>query len=479
MVKEKKPSAQASLVPFVLLAALLALVVKFYGADALGGASQVVLLLTSGVVIIIAMAFYGVPWKKIENSIGENIHNIGSAVVILLLIGAISGSWMISGIVPTLIVYGLKVISPGIYLFAACLICALVSIMTGSSWTTIATLGVALVAIGQALGFSPAWCAGAIISGAYFGDKISPLSDTTVLASSIAGVPLFQHIRYMMTTTGPAFIIALVIYLVASLVHPSAEAAGIADVESVMRATFNISPWLLVVPLLTGVLIWCKVPAMLTLMGAAVMASIAALVAQPDIIAQVAGAEGPLTFGSAFKGVITMLSTSTSVATGSESMDALVSTGGINGMMLTVFLIISAATFGGTLVGSGMIDSLTEALTRRVSSRVGLVGATLLTGIGSNMVMGDQYLSIILTTRLYKNLYEKLGYEGRLLSRSAEDSATITSVLIPWNSCGMTQSTVLHVPTLTYMPFCFFNLISPIVSLIVAISGYKIRPQGC
>ena len=474
-VKEKRPSVAASLTPFVLLAAMMVLVVKIFGADALGGASQVVLLLISGVVIIIAMAFYRVPWKKIESAIGENIHNVGSSIVILLFIGAIGGSWMISGVVPTLIVYGLKVISPGIYLFAACIICALVSIMTGSSWATVATLGVALIAIGQALGFSPAWCAGAIISGAYFGDKISPLSDTTVLASSIAGVPLFQHIRYMMITTGPAFAVALIIYLIFSITHPAAGATEIAEVARVMRSTFNISPWLLVVPALTGVLIWRRVPAILTLMGAAVMASIVALIAQPDLIVQVAGAEGPLTFTSAFKGVLTMLATSTSIATGSESMDALVATGGVNGMLPTIFLIISAATFGGTLVGSGMIHSLTEALVRRISSRVGLVGATLLTGVGSNLVMGDQYLSIILPTRLYKELYEKLGYEGRLLSRSAEDSATITSVLIPWNSCGMTQATVLHVPTISYMPFCFFNILSPIMSFIVAISGYKIK----
>lgn len=472
--EERRPPVVVSLVPFLILAALMVLVVRFFGADALDGGSQVALILSAAIVSVMAMAFYHVPWKKIEAAIEQNIHTIGTAIIILLLVGAIGGSWMVSGIVPTLIVYGLKVISPSVYLFAACLICALVSIMTGSSWTTIATLGVAMIAIGQALGFSPAWCAGAIISGAYFGDKISPLSDTTVLASSSVGVPLFKHIRYMFVTTVPAFVIALIIYLVVSLMHPSIGEADIAEVENVMRSTFNISPWLLIVPVLTGIMIWRRVPTILTLLSAALMAGIAALIAQPQLVVEVAGAQGPLTFSSAFRGVIIMLADSTSIATGSESMDALVSTGGICGMLLTIFLIICAATFGGSMVGSGMIQSLTDALTRRITSRGGLVGATLLTGVGSNLVMGDQFLSVILTTRLYKDMYERLGYENRLLSRSTEDSATITSVLIPWNSCGMTQSTVLRVSTAAYMPFCFFNILSPIMSLIVALTGYKI-----
>ena len=414
------------------------------------------------------MACYKVPWKNIEDSIGENIHNIGPSILILVLIGAIGGSWMASGIVPTLIVYGLKVLSPKIFLFAACLICAFVSVMTGSSWTTIATLGVALVAIGQALGFSAALSAGAVISGAYFGDKISPLSDTTVLASSSVGVPLFEHINYMLKTTGPAFVIASVIYLVISVLHPSGGVTDVAQVESVMRQTFNISPWLLVVPLITGVLIWKKVPAILTLLAAAVMAALTALIAQPHIVAEISGIPGPLTAGSAFKGLTLMLADSTSIQTGSDAMDSLVATGGMKGMLLTVFLIICAATFGGSLVGSGMIHSLTDALIKRISSRGGVVGATIMTGFLSNICMGDQYLSIVLTTRLYKEMYEKRGFEPRLLSRSTEDSATVTSVLIPWNSCGMTQSTVLRVPTLSYAPLCFFNILSPLVSLISA-----------
>ena len=473
----RQPSALLSLLPFVFLALLIFFVIRFFGADALGGASQVALILTAGLVIAVALGVCRIPFSRLEEAIVDNIKNVSSAVVILLLIGAIGGTWMVSGVVPTLIVYGLKVISPGIYLFAACLICALVSVMTGSSWTTIATLGVALIAIGGALGYSEAWCAGAIISGAYFGDKMSPLSDTTVLASSMSGVPLFTHIRYMAITTGPAFIISLVIYLVVSICHPSAGAAHVAEVESVMRSTFNISPWLLLVPAAVGVMIWRRVPAILTLLMAALLAGAAALIAQPELVAQVGGAAS-LDFRSAFRGITIMLSDSTAIQTGSESIDELVSTGGMNGMLPTVFLIISAATFGGTMVGSGMIQSLTDALTRRINTRFGLVGATLFTGVCANIVMGDQYLSIVLTSRLYSEMYRKLRFEGRLLSRSIEDSATVTSVLIPWNSCGMTQSTVLRVPTLTYVPFCFFNILSPLCSLAVGAIGYKIVREG-
>ena len=478
---QRKPSALLGLVPVAVLVALIAGVLRHFGSDALNGASQVALLLSAGVAVVLAMAFCRVPWAAIEGAVADNLRNVSLAIVILLLIGAISGSWMVSGIVPTMIVYGLKVISPRIYLFAACLICALVSVITGSSWTTIATIGVALLSIGQALGFSAPWCAGAIISGAYFGDKISPMSDTTVLSSSMSGVRLFDHIRYLLITTGPAFGIALAAYLAVSLCHPAAGAAGAEEVESVLRASFTISPWLLLVPVAVGVMIWRRVPAILLLLSASVMAAVAALIAQPQLVAAIGGSAS-LSFASGFKGVAVMLANSTAIPTASPAVSQLVSTSGIMGMMPTVFLIICAATFGGTLVGSGMIQAVTDALARRVKNRVSLVASTLATGIFSNLVMGDQYLSIILTSRLYNDMYRRLGFEERLLSRSVEDSATITSVLIPWNSCGMTQATVLRVSTAAYLPFCFFNLLSPLVSLVVAALGYKIKrsepPRG-
>ncbi len=469
------PSWIVSLIPIFVLIALIFFVIRSFGADALSGGSQVALIFSAGVVIAIAMFVYGCPWQQLEDAISNNIKGIGSAILILLLIGAIGGSWMVSGIVPTFICYGLKCISPSIFLFAVCLICALVSVVTGSSWTTIATIGVAMVAIGSALGYSAAWTAGAIISGAYFGDKISPLSDTTVLASSSADTPLFTHIRYMMITTIPSFVIALIVFLVVSLLHTTPSVAQTDEVVAALHSAFHITPWVMLVPVLTCVLIAKKVPAVLTLLLASLMAGLTAVIAQPDIVLQISELGGDrLSFASAFRGTMITYFGSTNVDCGSAQLNELIATRGMNGMMSTIFLIICAATFGGTLAGSGMIQSLTDQLTKHVKSRTGLVSASVGTGLFANMAMGDQYLSIILICNLYKKLYADLGYESRLLSRTAEDSATVTSVLIPWNSCGMTQSTVLHVPTIEYLPYCFFNILSPCMSILVAAIGYKI-----
>ena len=474
----EKPSWGVSLIPFVALVAVLVLVIKGFGADALSGGSQVALMFAAGVTVAIGMVFYRIPWKDFENAMVDNISSVATSVIILLLIGAVAGSWMISGVVPTLIYYGMKVITPAIFLFATCVISAVIAVMTGSSWTTIATIGVALVGIGTAQGFDPGWTAGAIISGAYFGDKVSPLSDTTVLASSSSGTPLFTHIRFMMITTVPSFLISVVIFLVASLLHETPDLAMTADFAQELKDTFNISPWLLLAPVLTGLLIARKVPAIITLFAASVIAGVFALIFQPHILAEVAAggevAEGGLSFMEGFKGLLQSYYGATAINTGNAALNDLVATRGITGMLNTVFLVIAAGTFGGAMIGSGMLQSLTEALVRFVKRRVTMVTATVGTGIFSNMITGDQYLSILLTSSLYKKLYHDRGYESKLLSRSVEDSATVTSVLIPWNSCGMTQATVLKVSTMTYLPYCFFNLISPLMSIIVAAIGFKI-----
>lgn len=475
----EKPSWCVSLIPFVFLIAILVVVIKVFGADALSGGSQVALLMASGVVVAISMIFYKIPWKDFEEGIIDNIRAVGSAILILLLIGAVAGSWMVSGVVPTMIYYGMKVIFPSIFLFASCAICALISIMTGSSWTTIATVGVALVGIGTAQGYEPGWIAGAIISGAYFGDKVSPLSDTTVLASSSAGTPLFTHIKFMMISTVPSFAIAMIVFLVVSLMHQTPSAVHTADFSNDLTSTYNISPWLLLVPVITGVLIARKVPAILTLFVASVVAGLFALFFQPHILGAIANDLVPdramqLSFLDGFKGLFISYYGSTAIDTGNAALNDLVATRGMTGMMNTIFLIISAVTFGGTLVGSGMLQSLTEMLTRYIRRRVTMVSATVGTGIFSNMITGDQYLSIILTSSLYQKLYKERGYEPQLLSRSVEDSATVVSVLIPWNSCGMTQATVLKVATLEYLPYCFFNLLSPLMSIFIASIGYKI-----
>ena len=456
-----------ALLPFVVLIVLQVLVIRQFGSDAIDGASQTVLLFSAAVATAIAMVFYKVPWKTIDHAIGDNIRTVGAAIIILFLIGAVSGSWMVSGVVPTMIYYGMKVLTPSLFLFLACLVCALVSLVTGSSWTTVATVGIALVGIGTAHGYAVGWTAGAIISGAYFGDKISPLSDTTVLASSVGEVPLFKHIRYMLITTVPSFVITLTIFLVVSLCHTGSSLQLETSFAEGLCNTFTISPWLLLVPLFTAVLIALRLSAAVILFLSALAAGIVMLVVQPGIVAGIGD-------GSAFKGLMITFYSSTSIDTGNEMLNNLVQTRGMRGMLSTVFLIFCASAFGGALTGSGMMQSITGLLARAISGRRSLVTGTVATGFFSNIVTGDQYLSIVLTGNVFKRLYKEKGYEGRLLSRSTEDSATVTSVLVPWNTCGMTQSMVLKVPTLDYLPYCFFNIISPLMSISIAMLGYKI-----
>ena len=456
-----------ALIPLATLIALQVVVIREFGSDALDGASQTVLLFAAAVAVAMGMIFYKVPWSSIDSAIGQNIKTMGPAILILFLIGAVSGSWMMSGVVPTMIYYGMQIVSPKVFLFVACLVSALVSLVTGSSWTTVATIGIALMGIGTAHGYEVGWTAGAIISGAYFGDKISPLSDTTVLASSVGEVPLFKHIRYMLITTVPSFTIALVIFLVASLCHTAGGALQTEVFADGLQRVFVISPWLLVVPVVTGVLIALRMPAAIVLFLSALTAGVTMLVAQPDIVAQIGE-------GNSFRGLMLTYCSSTSIDTGNEVLTSLVQTRGMRGMLSTVFLIFCAAAFGGALTGAGMIQSITSALAKGISGRRSLVSTTVATGLFANMATGDQYLSIVLTGNIYKKLYIEKGFEGRLLSRSTEDSATVTSVLVPWNTCGMTQSLVLKVPTIEYLPYCFFNIVSPLMSIIIAMLGYKI-----
>ena len=456
-----------ALIPLAVLVALQAAVIGKFGSDALDGASQTALLFAAAVATAMGMVFYRVPWSSIDSAIGQNIKTIGPAILILFLIGAVSGSWMMSGVVPTMIYYGMQIVSPKVFLFVACLVSALVSLVTGSSWTTVATIGIALMGIGTAHGYEVGWTAGAIISGAYFGDKISPLSDTTVLASSVGEVPLFKHIRYMLITTVPSFTIALIIFLVASLCHTAGGALQTEVFADGLQRVFVISPWLLIVPVVTGVLIALRMPAVIVLFLSALTAGMTMLVAQPDIVAQIGE-------GNSFRGLLLTYCSSTSIDTGNEVLTSLVQTRGMRGMLSTVFLIFCAAAFGGALTGAGMIQSITSALAKGISGRRSLVSTTVATGLFANMATGDQYLSIVLTGNIYKKLYIEKGFEGRLLSRSTEDSATVTSVLVPWNTCGMTQSLVLKVPTIEYLPYCFFNIVSPLMSIFIAMLGYKI-----
>lgn len=465
-----------SLIPILILVTLLALNISIFGSDAILGASQVALLFSAGVAIWLAMWLFKVPWQDFEETIKSNIGDVTTAIVILFLIGAISGTWTVSGIVPTFIYYGVKIISPKVFLLTACIICALVSVTIGSSWTTIATIGVALLGIGKALGFSDGMIAGAIISGAYFGDKISPLSDTTVLASSMSKVPMFDHIRYLMYTTVPSIVITLVIFTILGFSHSGSDSSLINEYTSVLDSKFNITPWLLIVPALTAVMIARRMPALIVLALSTATAAIAAVIFQPDIIREI-GASIAGDGSNAkilFTGTIESIYNSVSIETGNPEVNQLVASKGMLGMLNTVYLIICAMCFGAALKASGMLRHLASMILPLTKRRTSLVTSTVVTGAALNGIVSDQYLAIILTSSLFKDVYEKEGYENRLLSRSVEDSATVTSPLYPWSSCGMTQATILSVPTLAYLPYCFFNLISPLMSITVAAIGYKI-----
>ena len=469
----KSPSLIVSLVPLAVLVILLALSIKIFGGDAIAGGSQLSLLASSAVCTILAMALFKCKWNTLEDAIVANIKSSTPALIILLLIGAIAGTWMASGVIPTLIYYGLKILHPSIFLPASCIICAIISLLTGSSWTTIATIGVALMGIGRALGFDDGWIAGAIISGAYFGDKISMMSDTTVLASSTSEVPLFTHIKYMLITTTPSMLIAIIVFLFIGLSASTTAAADTALIEQALLNTYNITPWLLAVPIITGVLISRRLPAIITLFCSALTAALAMVIFQPDIILKIAQTD-IASILTTIKAIIVSATTSTSIETGNDLLNELVATSGMGGMMNTIWLIICAMCFGGVMYGSGMLNAISQLFLRMARRTISVVGSTVCSGIFFNLTTGDQYISIILTGKLFSQLYDNRNLERRLLSRSVEDSATVTSVLIPWNSCGMAQSTVLGVATLTYLPYCIFNLLSPIMSIVVAAIGYKI-----
>ncbi|MDR1202782.1 MAG: Na+/H+ antiporter NhaC [Tannerellaceae bacterium] len=469
----KIPSPLLSLVPIMVLAGLLFVTIKLFGSDALEGGSQIVLLTATAVCCVIATGYCKVKWRTIEIAVTNNISGIAVAIFILLIIGALSGSWMISGIVPTLIYYGMQIIHPNFFLASTCIICAIVSVMTGSSWTTIATIGIALLGIGQAQGFPDAWIAGAIISGAYFGDKVSPLSDTTILASSVTDTPLFTHIRYMMVTTIPSMLIAILIFTIAGFSHEPATTGQIASYSASLQETFTISLWLLIIPVITGILIAKKAPSVVTLFLAAALAGVFASFFQPDILQEIAGTEVQGT-AAKFKGLLITFYGSTQIETGNPELNELVSTSGMGGMMNTIWLILCAMSFGGAMTASGMLGSITSVFLRFMKRRVGMVASTVVSGLFLNIMTADQYISILLTGNMFKNVYKQKGYESRLLSRTIEDGVTVTSPLVPWNTCGMTQATILGVSTFAYLPYCFFNLISPLMSIIVAALGYKI-----
>ncbi len=470
----REPGFVQSLIPIVVLIGLLALNVVLFGDETLGGPNQIVLLLAAGIAAIIAKQL-GHKWKSIRQGMVKSISSAMPSILILFLIGSLAGTWMLSGVVPALIYYGLKIINPTIFLFAAVVVSALVSVATGSSWSTIATLGIALLGIGKALGFHEGIVAGAVISGAYFGDKMSPLSDTTNLAPAMAGTDIFTHIRYMAWTTGPTFIITMIIFLIWGFVYDFQD-SGV-NVNNVLQAienSFTITPWLFLVPIILIALIIKKMPPLPALMAGTLLGVVFALIFQPDIVQTIAGNPDNRIAG-AYIGSLRAMFGEITITTTDPAMNDLLSTGGMAGMLDTIWLILSAMVFGGAMERSGMLHRISKAIISRAKSTASLISATTGTCLFFNVTASDQYMAIVVPGRMFSKVYKDRGLKPEVLSRTLEDSATVTSVLIPWNTCGATQAGVLGVPTLTYLPYAFFNLISPFMTMLFAWLNFKIR----
>lgn len=473
-VTKKQPTLLHAFIPILILILLLTINVVVLGSDAISGANQIALLLASGIAGIISYRL-GYTWHEIEGSIVKSISSAMAAMLILLTIGSLSGTWLLSGIVPSMIYYGLKILNPTIFLFAACVVCCIVSIATGSSWSTVATVGIALLGIGKALDIHEGVIAGAIISGSYFGDKMSPLSDTTNLAPAMAGTDLFTHIRYMALTTTPSLIITLVIFFVWGFTLDTSSAS--ADSSAVLKALedkFNLSPLLFIVPVLVIVMIVKKVPALPALLVGALLGGIAAIIFQPQIIEQVTQIEGNYLKAS-FVAVMNAMTTTINIQTTDPMITELLTAKGMSGMLNTIWLILTAMIFGGVMESSGLLRVIAERIIQFAHSTGSLVASTAATCIFFNFTASDQYMAIAVPGRMYADTYRKRGYKPELLSRTLEDSGTVTSVLIPWNTCGATQSNVLGVATIAYAPYCFFCIISPLMTILQAYLNYKIR----
>ncbi|MFN2395337.1 MAG: Na+/H+ antiporter NhaC [Bacteroidales bacterium] len=480
--KTRRPTLFQALIPVIFLTGLISVNVTIFGDDSLFGSNQIVLILSASVAAVVAMSL-GHTWLDLRAGIVKSIGSAMTAILILLLIGSLAGTWLLGGVVPAMIYYGLQILNPTIFLVAACVVSAIVSLATGSSWSTVATLGVALLGIGRALGMPDGVIGGAIISGAYFGDKMSPLSDTTNLAPAMAGTDLFTHIRYMAWTTIPSISIALIIFLIIGLrSYSGTEYSDINPVLNAIDNTFNITPLLFLVPALVIFLIIRKVPALPALFIGTIAGAVCALIFQPQIIEQVSQIDDRFHV-AAYIAIMKSMYTNITVVTENEMVNSLLSTGGMSGMLNTVWLIISAMIFGGIMESSGLLHRITEAVIKLAHNTGSLVASTAGTCIFFNITASDQYLSIVVPGRMFAETYRERGLKPQNLSRTLEDSGTVTSVLVPWNTCGATQATVLGIPTLTFLPYCFFNIISPFMTVIFAylnirISRYKSKEEA-
>ena len=472
--KYDRPTLLQSFIPIIFLIIALFINVRIYGDASLDGSNQIILMLSAGVASLVALGL-GIKWAEIRQGIVDSISSAMSSMIILLLIGSLAGTWLLSGIIPAMIYYGLQILNPAIFLVAACIVCAIVSVATGSSWTTSATVGIALVAIGTVLKIPVGMVAGAIISGAYFGDKMSPLSDTTNLAPAMAGTDLFTHIRYMAYTTIPSISIALVIFLILGFVKGgNVEIAETQVILDAISGKFEINFWLFLVPIIMVVLISKKMPAIPAISVGALLGAVFALIFQPDLVQEVAQF-GEGTWEKGFVGIMTSMYGDISFTTDNEIVDGLLSSGGMYGMLGTVWLILSAMIFGGVMERSGMLKRIAEGVISGINSAGALIATTAGTCVFFNITASDQYLAIVVPGRMYADVYKEKGLAPENLSRTLEDSGTVTSALIPWNTCGAYHAKVLGVETFTYLPFAFFNLISPFMTVIFGVFKIKLR----
>ncbi|KAB5491852.1 Na+/H+ antiporter NhaC [Flagellimonas hadalis] len=473
IVEDKNLTIFQALIPVFALVAMLAYNVFVFGDNALSGSNQFILLMGGAVAAIVGF-FNKVSYEQMIDEVAENVRSTTGALLILLMVGALSGTWLVSGIIPAMIYYGLQILNPTIFLAACVIICAIISVATGSSWTTSATVGIALIGIGDALGISLGMTAGAVLSGAYFGDKMSPLSDTTNLAPAMAGGDLFSHIRYMALTTTPTIIITLVVFIIMGF---TIDTTGDADTSSILTnigATFNINGWLFLVPLAVIFLIVKKAPPLMALLVGTLLGGLFALIFQPDIVATIGGSS-QLTFESAYKGILNAITVDTQIATQDPALNDLFSSGGMSGMLGTIWLIVCAMVFGGIMDGIGALERITESLLKLAKTTFGLFASTVGSCLALNITASDQYLAIVVPGKMFSKAYAERGLAPENLSRSLEDSGTVTSVLVPWNTCGAYHSGVLGVGVGEYFFYAIFNWLSPFMTLLFAAFKIKIK----
>lgn len=474
IIENKELSIWEALIPVFALIGMLAYNVLFvYKDDALSGSNQFILLLGAAVAAIVGFA-NKVSYSRMMDEVAQNVKSTTGAILILLMVGALSGTWLVSGIIPSMIYYGLQILNPTIFLAACVIICAIISVATGSSWTTSATVGIALIGIGEALGISLGMTAGAVLSGAYFGDKMSPLSDTTNLAPAMAGTDLFTHIRYMSFTTVPTITVTLIVFIILGF---TIDTTGKPDTQGILAAideAFYISPWLFIVPALVILMIIRKTQPLIALLIGTLLGGAFAIIFQPEIIARIAG-EDSLTFHSAYRGVMDAITIDTAVETSNPALNELFSAGGMAGMLGTIWLIICAMVFGGVMEAIGALARITDSLLKLFHTTFGLFASTVASCLALNATASDQYLAIVVPGKMFAKAYRDKGLAPENLSRSLEDSGTVTSVLIPWNTCGAYHSSVLGVSPAAYAGYAIFNWLSPFMTLFFAAFRIKIR----